>query len=105
MARGIYEVHGVIVVLHADRLEFDGDATLLFEIHSVEMLRIHLSFFDRAGNLKKSIREGRFAMINVGDDAEVSNVVHIMGALILPQQSIIIKTKNDHSLDKKGCVC
>ena len=74
MAWGINQVHGMPLVLHADGLEFNGNTALLLELHGVEDLRGHFSLIHRTRNLKKSIRKGRFAMVDVGDNTEISNV-------------------------------
>ena len=58
---------------HADGLGLDGDALLALQVHGVEHLRGHIALRDRAGLLEKPVGERRFAVVDVGDDAEVAN--------------------------------
>lgn len=86
MARRIDEVEVVFVplvgVLHLDRLQFDGDATLALQIHLIEELFLHLALLDRLGQLQQAISQGRLAMVNMGDDAEIADVflTHSLGS-------------------------
>ena len=83
VAWSVDEVERVSFVLHANRLELDGDPAFLLELHGIENLSRHVSFFDGTSNLKKSIRKGRFAMVDVRNNAKISNVLSIHNALIL----------------------
>ena len=55
-------------------MALDGDTALTLEVHIVE----HLSFGNLYGlrTLQQSVGEGRFAMVDVGDDAEVAYMLH-----------------------------
>src|SRR5207253_823700 len=53
----------------------DRDAALALEVHPVEVLRAHVAGGDRAGQLEEAVRERRFPVIDVGDDAEVADQV------------------------------
>jgi len=58
---------------HADGGGFDGDAALAFEVHGVEDLFGHLARGNGAGELEEAVGEGGFAVVDVGDDAEVAD--------------------------------
>ncbi len=58
---------------HADGLGLDGDALLALEVHVVEHLRGHVALRDGAGLLEQPVGERRFAVVDVGDDAEVAD--------------------------------
>ena len=67
-----------ICIVHLDRMALDGDSALAFEIHIVEHLGLHVFGGDRLGVLEQSISECTLPMVDVGDDAEVAYVVHIV---------------------------
>ena len=56
----------------------DGDAAFFFKVHVVEELGFHFALGDGACELEESVGEGGLAVVDVGDDAEVSdlNVAH-----------------------------
>jgi hypothetical protein len=70
----------VILVFEGGVFGADGDAFFLFQIHG-----IHEAFFRRlvlvgaegAGLFKKTVHERGFAVVNVRDDRNVSDVLHI----------------------------
>jgi hypothetical protein len=66
-------------MFHAGWGEFDGDSTFALDVHGVEELCLHVAFLNGSGNFKKSVRKGRFSVVNMGDDAEIANVVHKWG--------------------------
>jgi hypothetical protein len=53
-------------------VRLDRDAALALEVHRIEDLRFHLSSLERAGQLEKSVSEGRLAVIDVGNDREIA---------------------------------
>ena len=60
VARGVYEVQGVLLavfgsVIEADGAGLDGDAALLFEVHVVEDLALHLPALDGAAELYEPV--------------------------------------------------
>src|SRR5256885_13590047 len=65
-------VLGAVHQAHSGGL--DGDAALALEVHAVEELSLLLPLGQRARRIEEPIREGRLAMIDVGDDAEVADV-------------------------------
>ena len=54
-------------------MRLDGDATLTLEIHRVEDLGLHLAGLERAGELEEAICQRRLAVVDVGDDREITN--------------------------------
>src|SRR5205085_2704131 len=81
---GVDEVQLVVLpvggaVLEADGLGLDRDAALALELHLVEELVLLLAIGDRAAPLEQSVREGRLAVIDVGDDREVADVLRVGG--------------------------
>src|SRR3989338_286341 len=75
---------------HADRLHFDGDAAFALDGHRVEHLVLHLPFFDRFGQIQKPVRQRGLAVIDVRDDAEITDVflIHIDKRIILMRESL-----------------
>ena len=62
-------------VHHADRVRFDGDAALAFEVHGVKHLSLHFARRQRACELKQTVGERGFAVIDVRDDREIADVL------------------------------
>ena len=67
-------VAGVVLQRHCLRL--DGDAALAFDVHRVEHLRLHLAIRQAAAQLDDAIGQGRFAVVDVGDDGKVADLLH-----------------------------
>ena len=55
-----------------DRLGLDRDAALALDVHAVEVLRAHLPRVDDTGELEHPVGERRLAVVDVRDDAEVT---------------------------------
>ena len=77
MPRRVHEVEPVFDsvlrrVTHRDRVRLDGDAALALEVHRVEELSFRFTHLDRPRFFKQAIRQGGLAMVDVGDDAEIS---------------------------------
>ena len=64
--RAVGEAHG---------LRLDGDAALALDVHGVEHLLLHLARFQPAGHLDQPVGERRFAVVDMGDDREIADVV------------------------------
>ena len=79
MAGSVDEVEHVWGLLglvdHGDGRGLDGDATLPFEVHGIEQLLLRLTGGDGSGQLHEPVGQGALAMIDMGDDGEVSDVV------------------------------
>jgi hypothetical protein len=67
------------LVAHAHGVGLDGDPALALEVHAIEELVAHIPLFNRAGRLEQAVGERRLPMVNMGDDAEISDVggVHV----------------------------
>ena len=63
-------------VLQRSCLRFDGNAALFFNVHGVKNLRLHFSVLQTTAALNQTISECRFAMIDVRNDGEISDVIH-----------------------------
>ena len=59
---------------------FDRDPALFLKIHRIEQLILHLPGRDRARAMQQSVRKRGLPMVNMGDDAKISNVccVHLL---------------------------
>jgi len=77
VARGVDQVQFVglpfVQVPKRHGLGFDRDPPLAFEFHRIEELLFHFPGFDRSGAFQESVSQGTFSVINVRDNAEVSN--------------------------------
>ena len=80
MTRSVDEVEdeffALVIIFHLYRMRLDGDASFTFEIHIVERLFGELSVGYRSGHLQKTIGQGGFAMVDMGDDTEIADVLH-----------------------------
>ncbi len=57
-------------------LGLDGDAPLPLEVHGIEHLLGHLPFRQPAAMLDETVRERGLAVVDVGDDGKVTDVLH-----------------------------
>lgn len=73
MPWGIDEIEFDSLPLHTHRSELDRDTALALEIHGVELLLLHLTFLYRSSDFHETVSEGRLAMVDMGDDTEVSD--------------------------------
>ena len=64
------------LVLQRSRLGLDGDTALFLDIHRVEYLGLHFAVGQAATQMDDAISERRLAVIDVGDDGEITNVIH-----------------------------
>ena len=73
----IQAVHQPVVgrVLEARRARLDRDPLLALEVHRVQDLARHLPGVDGVGHLEQAIGQGRLAVVDVGDDAEVAQAL------------------------------
>ena len=65
------------LVIHGHSLALDGDAPFPLQLHLVKELGFHFLGPDSASNFQKAVGKCGLAMVNVRDDAEVSNVRRI----------------------------
>ena len=81
MARGVDEVKLIDFpvfsgIRQTNRLALDSDTPFPLDIHAIQELVLEFSVAYEVTKLDHSVGQSRFAMINVGDDTEVSNVIH-----------------------------
>ncbi len=77
MAGRINEVQNVLFtvgvgVRNAHGLRFDRDAAFALQVHLVQILGFFLAIADHAGDFENTVGQSRLAMVDVGDDAEIS---------------------------------
>ena len=80
MAGRIHEIEdiGLAVfgfVREPHRLRFDRDAALALDIHRVEDLLHHVALGQSAGFLDQTIRKRRFAVVDMGNNGKIANLV------------------------------
>jgi hypothetical protein len=63
-------------VRQRDGVRLDGDPAFPFEVHGVEDLVAELPVLHRAAALDEAVGQRGLAVVDVGDDAEVADVVH-----------------------------
>ncbi len=80
VAGGIDQVEDVLLpvqgVVHLDRLALDGDAAFALQVHVIQVLGLHVAVGDGAGHLQQAVGQGALAVVDVGDDAEIADVLH-----------------------------
>ena len=69
------------VVAHPHGVQLDGDAALALQVHRVQHLLAHKALIERPRKLDQPVRQRRLAVVDVGYDAEVADVVlaHVDG--------------------------
>ena len=87
MARGVHEIERVLLavlgpVLHGDRVRLDRNPSLTLQIHGVEQLILLVAVGDGVGHLQQSVGKGGLSVVDVGDDAEVSDMRYGHGKLV-----------------------
>ncbi len=65
----------VLFVDHADGVCLDGNAAFAFQVHVIEELVHHFVLGDRLGQFNHSVGQGGFAVIDVGDNAKITDIV------------------------------
>jgi hypothetical protein len=67
-------------IVHAGRLQLDRDAALALDVHIVQKLSLHLALLHRLGRLQQPVSERGLSMVNVRDDAKITNALRIVHA-------------------------
>ncbi len=62
-----------MLVTHSHGLHLDSDSSFSFEVHGVKNLLLHLSFLYCVSELKHAVSKGRFSVVDMSDDGEVSD--------------------------------
>jgi hypothetical protein len=68
-------------------LAFNGNAPFPLDVHIIEELVTEFPITYHFADLDKSVGKGGFSMINMGDYAEVPDVIHICYLIIIPGPS------------------
>ena len=81
MAGGIDQIQdellaGLVRVREADGLAFDRDPALALDVHVVEHLVVEFPVLDELRALDEAVRERRFPVVDMSDDAEVAYLCH-----------------------------
>src|SRR5438552_1205780 len=63
------------VVAHPHGVQLDGDAALALQVHRVQHLLAHKALIERPRKLDQPVRQRRLAVVDVGYDAEVADLV------------------------------
>ncbi len=79
MARRVDQVQDVIVsvrggIFHAYRVRLDRDPALPFQVHIIQDLVGHFALRNGVREFEQAVGQRGFAVIDVGDDAEISYV-------------------------------
>ena len=78
MAGRVYQIQDILLpvlrpVHRADRLGLDCNAPLPLQVHIVQHLCLHLPAGQEAGMLDNPVRQGGFAVVNMGHNAEIAD--------------------------------
>ncbi len=63
--------------MQANAFRFDGDAALALEVHGIEDLFVHFALRERAGHFQQAVGQRGLAVVDVRDDAEISNELRV----------------------------
>ena len=82
MTRCVDHVHLIAVAVARFELKrhalcLDRDPSFPFQVHRIQDLLRHFAIFKAAAYLDKSIRQRRLAVIYMGDDREIANLLHV----------------------------
>ena len=89
VAGGVDQVQHVLLAVlrgigHAHGLGLDGDAPLPLQLHAVQHLVGHVPLLHHARALQDAVRQGGFAVVDVGNDAKIAD-----SALIVAQNAAL----------------
>jgi hypothetical protein len=65
-----------MLVDHLDGVAFDGYAPFPFQVHVIKDLVLQILADDCAGEFQQPVGQGAFAMVDMGNDAKVSDPLH-----------------------------
>ena len=71
----VLAVFGVIAQRH--RMRLNGNAPLPLQVHIIENLLLHIPLLHRTGQLQQSVRQSGLAVVNVGNDGKIANVLFL----------------------------
>ena len=64
----------VVLVSNGDSGGLDGDPTFAFQIHTIKELFAHFAVCDGASGLEHAVSQCALAMVDMGDNAEVTDL-------------------------------
>jgi hypothetical protein len=67
--------------LECSGLCLDGYPTFFLDVHRVQNLRFHIARLKTATALDQTVSKCGFAVVNVGNDGKISDVIHQRNAL------------------------
>ena len=77
---GVDQVEDILLsaalVFHLDGVALDRDALFAFQFHVVEYLRLQFALGYGVGRFQEAVGEGALAVVDVGYDTEISDVLH-----------------------------
>jgi hypothetical protein len=81
MSGGINQIEFKILTLsacigQAHALALDGNAPFPLNIHGVQNLIAEMPLINKPGVLNEPIRQGRFTVVDMGNDTEISDMKH-----------------------------
>jgi small subunit ribosomal protein S20 len=79
VTRGVNEVQRVSLPVNTHVLSLNRDATLTLKIHRIKVLSPHITHFNGVSHLQNAVRQGRFAVINMGNDRKVADAREVHG--------------------------
>jgi len=65
-----------MLVIHLYGVALDGDATFSLQVHAVEHLLVKLTVGKRTGVFQQAVGQGALAVVDMGNDTEVTGVFH-----------------------------
>lgn len=71
-----YEFFSFVIVFHLDGVALDSNTTFTFQVHIVERLLCQFAITQGARHLQQTIGQCRLTMVDMRDDAEVSDLFH-----------------------------
>ena len=82
MPGGINQIQFILLpilinIIQTDRLFLDRNASFPFKIHRIQDLRFHIPFLNSTGQFNETICQSRFPMVNMRNDAKISDVICI----------------------------
>jgi hypothetical protein len=94
VARGINKVDLIglpiiSLVRESYGLSFNRYPSLSLKVELIEELRLHLTSLKRTGRLKNTIRQSRLTVVNVSDDAKISDLISCGHNFLLPMSHVI----------------
>ena len=61
-----------------NRLAFDRNAPFTFNIHAIENLVLKIPVRNNVRHLNKPVGQSGFTVIDMGDNAEISDILHLV---------------------------